>query len=280
MDYTEITIPQIGEPTRRSLASNLISNTEYLNTRVGSGNMGVFNGGFEQDTNSDGIPDGWEFTAYAGGAVSLETTDQVEGLSSLKFVATDTNGGGECISEDFIPCSTGGKYNLKWWLKSSAVDVSNKVEALIYTGAKEYSETLDVWSEDTNSPTDWTLFARTFTIPDPGRFMKIKLTGGVEDTNDGGTVLFDAVDFFTPERVENIFIINENGDFQPDQNVVGAHIFGVFNPAEGNPQFFGTMNLTNYYYGYEFYEMNADSVISYELDNVSRVHMITYGAVR
>jgi hypothetical protein len=275
--FKAITIPAIGDPTKLSLITDSIANMEYLNTRVGSGNNGVYNGNMEQDTNADGIPDGWALTAYTGGAVSTDT-NSADGQAGLLFTSTDSNGGGEAVSDDYIPVNASSKYNLKWWTKSSAVDVSNKVTALYYDVNKDALDPADIWSEDTNNATDWTLYARTFTTDASARFMKVKLVGGVEGTNNGGNTFFDGVDFFTPEALVNWTAYGTNGNYTPSQNVIGAHVFTILDSDQGSPQSFGDMTFTDYAVGHKFYEMTGGTPVAYVLDVNSRAYLTSYGA--
>jgi hypothetical protein len=194
------------------------------------------------------------------------------------FTSTDSNGGGEAISDDYIPVPASSKFNLKWWSKSSAADISNKVTALYYDVNKDPLDPADIWSEDTNNATDWTLYARTFTTDPSARFMKVKLVGGVEDSNEGGTTFYDGVDFFVPEPIENWTAYGVNGNYTPKQNVIGAHVFTILVSDQGSPQSFGDMTFTDYAVGHKFYEMTGGTDVAYVLDVNSRVYLTTYGA--
>ena len=283
-EYTEQTAPDIGDPTRRSFALNMIKNSDYIRTQVGTGNMGIFNGDFEYDLDEDDEPEGWTLEAYDGGAITRDAdapdTNAISGQASLRMDCTDTNGGGHATTASFIPAPPGGVYNLKWWMKSTLATLSNKVNVHFYDEDTNLISSEAVYDKATGNPTDWTLFARSFTTPADTRYMKVEMVGGVEDTNGVGSVFYDAVDFFVPERIESEIICNVAGTYTPAENVIGAHVWAEFYSSMGNPQFFGTMNTINYGYGYEFYEMEGGVGINYDADAGSKIYIISYGAVK
>lgn len=107
MSATEIAI---GKPVDTSFLMQVKNNLDYLNSVIGIAgqNYGaVLNGGFEQDSDGDGIPDQWTITPFTGGTFHLATTATVAEIlqGNRTLIIThpggDGNGGAELLSDYF-----------------------------------------------------------------------------------------------------------------------------------------------------------------------------------
>jgi len=166
------------------------------------------------------------------------------------------------------------------WMKSTLATLRSQVFIRFYDEDTNLLSSSGIYDEASANPTDWTLIARSFTTPANTRYMKVGIVGGVETGAGDGSVFFDAMDFFIPERIENFLLFGTAGTWTPDQNVIGAHVWAEFYSSMGNLQHFGTMNLSNYGYGYQFYEMEGGVGIDYDASTSSKIYIITYGANR
>src|SRR4051812_45944323 len=106
MPYTAITKPPQGDPTRKSIIDTIIDDLAFLYSRSNTVTT-VVNPSFEDDTDSDGIPDGWTRTLFSGGTFLRDNTDQIHGLYSVKFTSPGgaSNGGGYIENTDAFQCS-------------------------------------------------------------------------------------------------------------------------------------------------------------------------------
>jgi hypothetical protein len=130
MPWTAITNPTQGDPTRKSLIDTIIANLAYLFGRSNSV-TNIVNASFEDDTDSDGIPDGWTRTLFSGGTFLRDNTDQIRAAftpsNSLRRAAQVT---AVDISRTRMLSSVPRIARLRflWEMKSSVAGVSNRVE--------------------------------------------------------------------------------------------------------------------------------------------------------
>ena len=109
----------------------------------------MLNGGFEQDTNDDGVPDGW--TKHVGklpwsarDALALDRRTAHSGGASLRI-----SFGGEGTAEGASWCSptcpvTGGKWLLAGvWAKGRAF--AGRPRVLYWFGTKDSKRSCDAW---------------------------------------------------------------------------------------------------------------------------------------
>ena len=195
MPFVSITKPTQGDPTKKTLADAIIDNLEDLNSRLAGVSLGVQNGSFEEDTDSDGIPDKWARTLYTGGSFTRDNTDQQHGLYSAKFTSPGGvgNGGGYLESTDFFSVSPNRPIEVLWEMKSSVVDVSNKVEITWYTSAQVSISTTALYDEAADNPTSWTGKSAVATPPATARYAKLRITGGHTSSTNAGDTWFDNV---------------------------------------------------------------------------------------
>ena len=92
MPYTAITKPSVGDPTKKTaFADAVVDNLDYLNSQLTytTGGTRILNGSFEQDTDADGVPDGWAKTLFTGGSSTHDTTDQDLGAAGRAHHAAE-----------------------------------------------------------------------------------------------------------------------------------------------------------------------------------------------
>jgi len=151
------------------------------------------NGGFETDSNGDGIPDGWTQTVSSGSTASIDTSDQIEAAQSWKLVSTGT-AGSNLISTSFIEIDQNQTYTLQFELKSSIAGVKNQVDVLWYTAAQATVSTTNVYTNAVSNPTSWTQKTGDLTPPSTARYAKIQLYACNDTT--AGTTAYDGIVFF------------------------------------------------------------------------------------
>lgn len=147
------------------------------------------NGSFE-----NGGTSGWTVTPYTGATVGTSTSNPLDGATSLAFTSTVlANGGGDAVSNEYIPISEGESFSLWFPIKASVANVSSKAEILWYDNAKGSISASTIFTS-TNTPTTLTQQAASATAPANARFMRVKITGGVPATGSAyGTIYFDGL---------------------------------------------------------------------------------------
>lgn len=148
----------------------------------------IRNASFEQGTS------GWTITTYSGGSSAVETANDAHGAQSLSFTSTVlANGGGDALSNEFVPC--GGSVDLRFeaWRKASVINVASKAQVIWYSDAKAQVSVASVYT-DTNTPTTATRARVGLTSPATARWFKLRLTGGTPGAGSAtGTIYFDGV---------------------------------------------------------------------------------------
>ena len=188
-----------GKFVSAELMTKIKGNLDYL-YGINAGGQGpeILNGSFEVDSDADGVPDHWDCTAYAGGAVALESTSPSEGAKSIKFTHPGGagNGGGRADS-DYFPVTTAEGYYVQFltWVSAGASAMKNKVQARYYTAAQvelSSASPADLYSSTVN-PTDPTRYAYDLTPIADCKFVKIRVVGGATDIDQAGVAYFDDV---------------------------------------------------------------------------------------
>lgn len=199
MSYSALTAAEIasGKPVTADLWQKVKDNLDYLYGLIGTqAAIGVQNGSFEIDSDSDGVPDGWTKSLYAGGSGALYTTSPAHGATSWSFVHPGgaSNGGGY-LDSDYIEVSQYLDYAVRFIHWATAAGMKNKVQVRYFD--KDKSELGAGSPEDlynsTANPTTATCFKYNFVPPATTRYIKIRLIGGYTDTNVAGTAYFDDV---------------------------------------------------------------------------------------
>lgn len=196
MPFTSITKPSVGDATRKALIDTVIDNQAYLNGQVDLAVPGVPNGSFETDTDSDGIPDGWDRTLYTGGTFSLITSDDQQGAYciSMESPGGSGNGGAYVDMEDFFEVNPLSPVVLQWLHKSSVAGIHNSVLILWYKDDKTASTTTSTTLYDsTSNPTSWTLQSGAAKPPSDARFAKVRIIGAEDDNTTAGIAYWDGL---------------------------------------------------------------------------------------
>lgn len=115
----------------------------------------IANGSCELDDDGNNLPDDWIITEYdATSTVILDTDDPNHGTKCLKFVSTGLGGG---IAEStLLEVSGSQNLSLAFDVKSSVVDVRNRVEMKWYDKDQILLATSGIWDESAANPTSWT----------------------------------------------------------------------------------------------------------------------------
>ena len=138
---------------------------------------------------------GWTFNDFTGGSHAIETANDIHGAQSLAITSTVlANGGGEAMSNAFIPVAA-GLHDIQYFFfyKASVVNISSRVEIIWYDDAQAQisaSQALNTAA----TPTAASSVNATVIPPATARFMRVRLTGGVPALGSAvGTIYFDGV---------------------------------------------------------------------------------------
>lgn len=154
----------------------------------------VRNGSFESGATS------WTFSDYAGGAHADETANDMHGAKSMSFTSTVlANGGGQAISDQFIPVSEYlPLYVYSAYLKASVANVSARLELVWYDDTQSQISA-DAVIDLTATPTSATRYVGNQAPPSGARYLKVRITGGVPAAGSAaGTVYFDGIAIGVP----------------------------------------------------------------------------------
>ena len=200
MPYTAISKPSVGDPTKKTaFADAVLDNLDYLNSQLTytTGGTRILNGSFEQDTDSDGVPDGWAENLFTGGSSTHDTTTQDLGAKSYKFTSPGGggNGGGYLESSDYFEVSPAVPLAFTWQMKSSVAGVKNNVIVYWFKPDKTASATPSstIFTEATNNPTAWAQLGALCTAPSDATFAKLRIVGCDNTDATAGSTWFDDV---------------------------------------------------------------------------------------
>jgi hypothetical protein len=195
MPFTAITTEQVAvdAPYTSELGTTIKEDLDYLNANVAAP-TDVSNGGFEVDNDSDDVPDNWTVDHYTGGTSAFNTTTPFEGAQSFQFTHPGGAGnGGGYIESGYLTISEYVSPMVQFALKCSAAGTKVVCRLRYFDKDKnDLSSDEDIYSSTTN-PTAWTMKTLWGIPPATSRYMKIRLIGGLNDTDVTGTVDFDAV---------------------------------------------------------------------------------------
>lgn len=194
-------------PVTTGLVTALRDNAIYVYEWLGAS----FTAGAQQDHSHDGVDSalvevgpnlvrnpswaqsgaGWSFTDYSGGSHAIVTTAHIHGDHSLAITSTVlANGGGEAISNAYLPCAGGDSLPWRVYIWASVANVSAHYQAVWYDEAKsQISATNLVYLTDT--PTSATRYAGAVAAPAGARFVRVQVIGAVPALGSAtGTVRF------------------------------------------------------------------------------------------
>ncbi len=159
-------------------------------TAVSTEGLGIFNGSFEVDSDSDDVPDYWTATD-SGTVISLESSGAHHGGVYLKF--TSTSGGSDYLTSDYYPINAEQRVAVSFSLKVSNASANPQIKVLWYDNAQSLLSTTTVFDGDTNAlSTAWDSYKYlTADAPTSATYYRVQLignTGGI-----GYDVCFDGL---------------------------------------------------------------------------------------
>lgn len=193
--FVTIDKPDVGDPTEKSLVDAIIDDLGFLWATVAPlASTASVNGSFEIDSDSDGQPDEWTQTLYAGGSGAIDAAVAAHGRNAYKFVhpGGGGNGGGYLESTSYFEVSTQRPMLLQWQMKSSVAGIKNIVEVRFFDKDQSFLSTVTAYSSTAN-PTAWTVTARQVTVPASARYAKLRFTGGDSAVSTAGSTWFDDI---------------------------------------------------------------------------------------
>lgn len=190
---------QVGDPITQSLMQKIKDNDDFFNGMLGQFNtLDIVNGSFEQDSDSDGTPDNWTWTAHPGGSKSIIAG--IEGTNQFRVTVPTgvTNGGGTLDSDYYpVPQFTADSYRvLSWILMCSMTTVGVKVTIRAYNGSKTYISSYDIFSATSGLPNSWQRYwavLRSGSLPSNCRYIRVRLESGTIGPGVAATVDWDSV---------------------------------------------------------------------------------------
>lgn len=188
--------------------SNFGAGESYVN--YGNYNL-VTDGGFEDDSNGDGLPDNWTVTtypnvSYGAGSAILDSSTQIEGLYALKFTSQG-DGGGYAVSGLFN-VREGGTVAAQWSMKSTVAGVRNVVELIWYNSAQVQISTSSLYDDSATNPTVWTQKNGSATAVTNARYAKLRVTGCHSSDVTSGSTWYDAIQVVSDMIAGDFSIIN------------------------------------------------------------------------
>lgn len=220
LSNTEIAV---GKPITQELMQKIKDNFDYLAGLQDPGLSGVFNGSFENDTDSDGIPDGWTRNLYPGGAGAIISTSGTIGAKSYQFTHPGGAGnGGGYLDSEYIEINE---------------NISPAVQASVYSNAALVLEIVcRYYDKDKVYISDETLYTVSTSLgawvekslygipPANAKFMKVRLIGGKDSASTAGVARFDNVRVEVCPRM-----LSENVPFS--QNSTNSNSFATLTTA-------------------------------------------------
>jgi len=201
--------PTTGNPISKTWGQKVLDCLLWLYGLIGStSSEGIPNGSAEVDSDSNGVPDNWEYGDYPGGTGGIDTSTPAHGAAA--FYCTHPGGagnGGRYWESDYVAISEDISPLLLLFLWATAAGIKVIVRLKYYDKAKSYLSSEDIYSS-TSNPTARTPFALFGIPPANARYAKIIMIGGYTDTDVAGTVYFDGLQFdATPRTIYADFTI-------------------------------------------------------------------------
>lgn len=196
MAWNPPSAPTTSNPISKTWGQKVLDCLLWLYGLIGSTSPeGIPNGSAEVDSDSNGVPDNWEYGDYPGGTGGIDTSTPAHGAAA--FYCTHPGGagnGGRYWESDYVAISEDISPLLLLFLWATAAGIKVIVRIKYYDKAKSYLSSEDIYSS-TSNPTTRTAFALFGIPPATARYAKIILIGGYTDTDVAGTVYFDGLQF-------------------------------------------------------------------------------------
>ena len=156
-----------GSPLTAELMTQIRDNTSHLEEWIGKdytaaqnhshngvdsalvaiGPNWMRNGSFEDDLTN------WTSTIYTGGSIATTTSNETEGATGVSITSTvAANGGGNLLSDEYIPVIAGQTRQFMHTIKASGATVPIKSQVVWYDDAKAQISASDIINV-TTSPT-------------------------------------------------------------------------------------------------------------------------------
>lgn len=200
----------------------------------------VPNGGFENDEDANGVPDGWTVENEASGSNNgLDTSESSEGAQSWRTESTGA-GGGELVTTDFFPVNDVDDLRIQLDMLATVATVRNIIRVEWFDVSQVSISDSDVYDSTANPTAAWTTIFRTATPPAGARFARLRLIGGTTGGVGAGITYWDRVQVFYPLSIAGVFdnvtiqgndiiTTNTNGDLNLTPNGTGVvNVAGSF----------------------------------------------------
>jgi len=187
-----------GKPVKAQSFGQKINNClNYLYGVIGAlSSVGVPNGSFEVDSDSNSVPDNWTRTLYPGGTGGMAgSPNAAHGAYSFYFTHPGGVGcGGGYLESDYLECTEYATYYVSLLLWANAA-LKNMILVYYYDAGKVHltSGSPVTLHSSTSYYAAPTRYIYQFTPSAGARYMKIFIIGGYTDTNVAGTMMFDDV---------------------------------------------------------------------------------------
>jgi len=228
---------EVDDAITQSLMQKIKDNFDFFNSSVGGG-PDLINNSFDIDSDSDGVPDSWDVSLYAGGSQTLDSTNAAHGAKALKFVHPGGPGnGGGFVTSDYIPCNENYPFIVEFLNKCSQSGVKVAIHIRYYTEVKVFISNEIIYSDTTN-PTSWeVLFTSSATVPTTAQYLKVRVIGGIDDTDPGSStdiyfdnilIKYDPFDIYTSNgSTLGQFIVSESGGDNASTNIASSGTVGA-----------------------------------------------------
>lgn len=160
--------------------------------------IGFQNGGFENDDDGSGVPDGWT-VSVTGSVFSVDTTAFQSGARSVKFTSSNAANSGY-IETDALPIGNDRKWRVSFWAKVGTAGHAIKAEVFWFDATLSPLANPSTEILSTGGLTAWTKYINSVVPPASARYGKLRLTGKVSGSSDLSTAWFDTVDIVENDR--------------------------------------------------------------------------------
>ncbi len=199
---------------------NLVDSDDAINPEdniIASNTLLVPNGSFENDSNSDGIPDGWTLTSEIGSTNAIDATVSFDGAQSFKFTSTGS-GGGNLVTDAVFAVNDVNDLIVEFNIKSTVADVRNIVRVEWFDKDQITLSNVDIYDEATANPLVFTKKRYVPAVPSSARFAKIRLIGCDPSDSTSGTTHFENIRVYYELSHSGIIDFKNDGGAKSDSD--------------------------------------------------------------